>query len=61
MRKLHISCLEGGLVSPKRTQITGCAALWRIFSSNKNAPANSKKGFYITRLPYNEEVRWIFV
>ncbi len=25
---------------------TACAAFWRIFSSNKSAPANRKKGFY---------------
>jgi hypothetical protein len=40
--------------------VTGCAALWRIFSSDKSAPANIKKGFYTSRLPKNEEIRWIF-
>ncbi len=35
MRELNILCLEGGLVSPQRARITGCAALWRIFSSKK--------------------------
>jgi hypothetical protein len=37
------------------------AALWRIFSSNKSAPANRKKGFYTSRLPKNEEIGGIFV
>jgi hypothetical protein len=47
MRELYILCLEGGLVSPKRARITGCAALWRIFkNSNKRASANRKKRFY---------------
>ncbi len=53
MRELYILCLAGGLVSPKRARITGYAALWRIFSSNKSVPvtANRKKGFYTSRLP----------
>jgi hypothetical protein len=61
MRELYILCLEGGLASPKRAQITGCAALRRIFSSNKSAPANRKKGFYTSRLQKNKNIRWIFV
>jgi hypothetical protein len=33
------------------------AALWRIFSTNKSAPANRKKGFYTNhRDPNNREV-----
>ncbi len=55
---IYIFCLEGGLVSPKRVRNTGCAALWRIFSSNKSVPANRKKGFFGSRLPKNEEIRW---
>jgi hypothetical protein len=35
------------MVSPKRVQNMGCAALWWIFSSNKSGPANRKKGFYM--------------
>jgi hypothetical protein len=35
--------------------VTGCAALWRIFSSNKSVPANMKKGLYSSRLPKNEK------
>jgi hypothetical protein len=37
------------------------AALWKIFSSNKSALANRKKGFYTSRLPKNEEIVSIFV
>jgi hypothetical protein len=44
-------------VSPKRARNTGCAALWRIFSSNKSVPANRKKGFFGSRLPKNEEIK----
>jgi hypothetical protein len=40
--------------------VTGCAALWRIFSSNKSAPANMKKEFYTSRLPKNEKNNWFF-
>ncbi len=36
-------------------------ALWQIFSSNKSAPANGKKGFYRNRLTKNQEVEGIFV
>jgi hypothetical protein len=32
------------MVSPKRVQNMGCAALLWIFSSNKSVPANRKKG-----------------
>jgi hypothetical protein len=32
------------------------AALWRIFSSNKSAPANRKKGFYTSHLPKNDDI-----
>jgi hypothetical protein len=32
---------------------TACAPLWRIFSSNKSAPANRKKG--LSRLPKHEK------
>ncbi len=33
----------------------------RFFSSNKSEPTKRKKGFYTSRLPKNEEIRWIFV
>ncbi len=56
LRELYIFCLEGGLVSPKRARNTGCAALWRIFSSKKSVPANRKKGFG-NSLPKNEEIK----
>jgi hypothetical protein len=32
------------------------AILWRIFSSNKSAPANRRKGFYTNRDPNKQEV-----
>ncbi len=35
--------------------------LWRIFSTNKSATANRKKGFYINRDPNKQEVGFIFV
>jgi hypothetical protein len=60
MRELNISCLKGGLVSPKRTRKTNCAELWRILLSNKSAPTNRKKGFCTCCLLKNEEIRWIF-
>ncbi len=60
MQELYIlSCLEAGLVSPKRTRKTACTLIWRIFSSNKSAPANRKKGFYTTHLPKKKE-EWRF-
>jgi hypothetical protein len=36
-------------------------ALWRIFSSDKSAPANRKKGFYTNRVPKKQEVEGIIV
>jgi hypothetical protein len=54
-KSLHFMFGEG-LVSPQRMQKTDCAALWRIFSSNKNVPANRKKGFYRSHLQKNEEI-----
>ncbi len=57
LRELYIFCLEGGLVSHKRARNTGCAAVWRIFSSNKSVPANRKKGFFASLLPKNEEIK----
>ncbi len=36
------------------------AALRQIFSSNKSAQANRKKGFYTSRLPKNKEIRGIY-
>jgi hypothetical protein len=36
------------------------AALWRIFSSNKSAPANRKTGFYANREPNKQEIGLIF-
>jgi hypothetical protein len=36
-------------------------ALWQIFSSNKSAQANRKKGFYTNRNPNKQEVGFIFV
>jgi hypothetical protein len=36
------------------------AALWRIFSTNKSAPANGKKGFYTNRDPNKQGVGLIF-
>jgi hypothetical protein len=36
------------------------AALWRIFSSNRSAPANRKTGFYANRDPNKQEVVFIF-
>jgi hypothetical protein len=35
------------------------ASIWKIFSSNKSAPA--KKGFYTNRNPNKREVGFIFV
>ncbi len=35
----YILCLEGGFVSPKRVPKTACGVVWRIFASNKSAPA----------------------
>jgi hypothetical protein len=32
------------------------AALWRIFSSNKSAPANRKKEFYTNPVPKKQEI-----
>ncbi len=55
MWELCISCLEGGLKSPKWAQKTACTLPWRIFSSNKSGPANRKKSFYTSR-PKNEEI-----
>jgi hypothetical protein len=43
-------------VSPKRVRITDYATLCRIFSSNKSAPANRKKGFDTSHLPKNEKI-----
>jgi hypothetical protein len=37
------------------------ASIWKIFSSNKSAPANRKKGFYTNRNPNKQEVGVIFV
>ncbi len=37
------------------------AALWRIFSTNKSAPAIRKKGFYTNRDPNKQEVGFIKV
>jgi hypothetical protein len=37
------------------------ASLWRIFSSNKSAPANRRQGFYTNRDPNKQEVVFIFV
>jgi hypothetical protein len=34
---------------------------WRIFSSNKSAPANRKKGFCTNHDPNKQEVGFIFV
>jgi hypothetical protein len=42
--ELYILCLDGGLVSPKRARITGCAAPWWIFSSNKVCQPTGRKG-----------------
>jgi hypothetical protein len=36
------------------------AALWLIFSSNKNVPANRKTGFYANRDPNKQEIGFIF-
>jgi hypothetical protein len=36
------------------------AALW-LFSSNKSAPANRKKGFYTSHLPKNKDIGDVFV
>jgi hypothetical protein len=33
-----------------------CSTFCRIFSSNKNAPANRKGGFYTNHLPKNKEI-----
>jgi hypothetical protein len=35
------------------------AAFWRIFSSNKSAPANKKTGFYENRDPSDQETKRI--
>ncbi len=48
-------------MSPKQARKMACGSPWRIFSSNKNAPANRKAGFYTSRLPKSEEIREIFV
>ncbi len=39
---------------------TKIAALWRIFSSNKSAPANRKTRFYTNRDPNKQEDGFIF-
>jgi hypothetical protein len=36
------------------------AALWRAFSSNESAPANSKTGFNADRDPNKQEIGVIF-
>jgi hypothetical protein len=45
---------EETLISCNPNQIS--ATLWRIFSSNKHAPANRKKGLYTNRNPNKQEV-----
>jgi len=37
------------------------AALWQIFSTNKSAPANRKKGFFKSFLLKNDKIGGIFV
>ncbi len=59
---VHTFYVCDGFMSPKWCGILyGCAALRRIFSSNKSVPANGKKGFYTSYLPKSEEIGGIFV
>ena len=53
--------LFGGRIDMPNALKTVCGKLFRIFSPNKCAPANKKKGFYTSRLPKNHEIEEIFV
>jgi hypothetical protein len=46
----------GELLNNSNNPNQNSAVLWRIFSSNKSAPANRKEGFYTSRQPKNEEI-----
>ncbi len=55
--RIDINCSLGcGLHPSFRNPNQNRGALWRIFSSNESAPANSKTGFYADRDPYKQEV-----
>jgi hypothetical protein len=45
MREQYNLSLGTVLCLPNGAEYSGCAALWRIFSSNKSVPANRKKGY----------------
>ncbi len=49
--------LVSNIRNPKKNNTT----LWRIFSLNKHAPANRKKGFYKNRNPNKQVVGLNFV
>jgi hypothetical protein len=51
----------GALTVFEEFQHPAIQALWRIFSSNKSAPANRKKGFYTNRDLNKQKVGFIFV
>ncbi len=57
----NILCLEGGLVSwclpVWKTACAMCSTFCLNFSSNKNASANRKGGFYTKHLPKNKEIQ----
>jgi hypothetical protein len=56
-----INCSLGcGLHPSFRNPNQNRGALWRIFSSNESAPANSKTGFYAVRDLNKQEVGVIF-
>jgi hypothetical protein len=63
MREPYILCSETvGVVGVSLMfQKTACAALWRIFSSNKRVPENIKKGFHTSRHPKNQGIGRIFL
>jgi hypothetical protein len=48
-----VLCLPNGA---EYYTVAQCAALRRIFSSNKSVPANRETGFYTSHLPKNEEI-----
>jgi hypothetical protein len=61
MRERHQLFFGLWIVSEERNPNQNRAALWRIFSSNKSAPANRKTGFYANHDPNKQEIGFIFV
>jgi hypothetical protein len=60
---LDYGLLEEYLKKPllSRNPNQNSATLWRIFSSDKSAPANRNKGFNTNRVPKKQEVIGFFV